>query len=300
MKSEERHKLHENALAKWLIGVVESIAPYANAILAVVLLVVVVFGVLKWWQSQSVYAAAHAWDDLYSAVAANDTAALDRVVEQNPGTEVAYWAAVLSADMHLASGCQDLFTNKATAGQELRKAVEKCMKVRNESRTPVLRERATYGLARAYEALSGTRQSEGELNKAIQTYEEVVKNWPKGTYAGAAAKRLEDLQAAKTKVFYDKFAQHDPQPAFAPGGPGQPLFDSKSLPEGGDVPDFSKLMNEGAQTDKDAAKSATKEAKPAVEAAKPPAPDAKDAKTPAPTKEAKPAEKAPAKPEEKK
>lgn len=300
MKSEERHKLHENALAKSLIGVVESIAPYANAILAVILLVVVVFGVWRWWQSQSAYAAANAWDDLYRAVASNDTAGLDRIVEQNQGTEVASWAAILSADMHLASGCQDLFTNKATAGQELGKAVEKYMQVRSESRTPVLRERATYGLARAYEALSGTRKSEGELGKAIQHYKEVVKNWPKGTYAGAASRRLEDLEQSSTKSFYDKFAKHDPQPAFAPGGPGQPLFDSKSLPEGGAVPDFSKLMNEAVKADKDEAKPVAEEAKPAAEPTKTPAPEAKEPAAPAPAKEAKPAEKTPAKVEEKK
>lgn len=293
MKSEERHKLHENALAKWLIGVVESVAPYTNAILAVVLLVVVVFGVWRWWQSQSAHAAANAWDDLYSAIASNDTGALDQIVEQNRGADVAYWAAILAADMHIASGCQDLFSNKATAGQDLRKAVDKYMMVRNESRVPMLRERATYGLAKAYEALAGTRQSEGELAKAIQHYEEVVKNWPKGTYAGAAAQRLEDLQNPETKKFYDRFAQHDPKPAFTPGGPGEPLFDSKSLPEEGAVPDFSKLMNEAAKADKDAVK-------PAAEEPKTPVSESKDAAAGA--KEAKPAEaeKAPAKAEEKK
>lgn len=296
MKSEERHKLHENALAKWLIGVVESVAPYTNAILAVVLLVVVVFGVWKWWQSQSAYAAANAWNDLYSALASNNTDALDQVIEQNQGTNAAYWAAVLAADIHTTSGCQELFTNKATASQELRKAVDKYLKVRNESRIPMLRERATYGLARAYEGLAGTRQSEGELAKAIQHYEEVVKNWPKGTYAGAASQRLEDLQAPETKKFYDRFAQHDPKPAFTPGGPGEPLFDSKSLPEGGDVPDFSKLMNEAAKTNTDAVKPAAEE--PKAPAAEP----KKDAAAPAPAKEAKPAdaEKAPEKAEEKK
>lgn len=287
MKSEERHKLQENALAKSLVGVMERVAPYMNAILAVLLLVIVVFGVMKWWRSQSATAAANAWDDLYAAVGANDPAALDRVVEQNQGTEVAYWAAVLSGDIHLASGCQDLFSNKATATQELRKAVEKYQLVRSESRTACLRERATFGVARAYESLAGTRQSEGELPKAIQAYEEVVKNWPKGAYATAAQERIDDLKNPKIKSFYDKFAQYDPQPAFTPGGPGKPLFDSKSLPEGAPIPDFSKKLNDAA-----------KDKEPAKDEAKAP-PATKDA---APAKEeAKPAEKAPAKaPEAKK
>jgi hypothetical protein len=283
MKSEERHKLQENVLAKSLTGVVERVGPYMNAILAVLLLVIVVFGVWKWWHQQSASAAANAWDDLYAAIGANDPAALDRVVEQNQGTEVAYWAATLSGDIHLASGCQDLFANKATASQELQKAVEKYLLVRSESSTAALRERATFGLARAYEAQAGTRQSQGELSKAIQSYEEVVKNWPKGAYAAAAQQRIDDLKKPATKSFYDKFAQYDPQPAFTPGGPGKPLFDSKSLPEGAPIPDFSKKLDDAAK-DKTPAKD---EAKPVEKA---------------PVKEeAKPAEKAPAKePEAKK
>jgi hypothetical protein len=247
MKSEERHKLHENALAKSLADVVESVRPYTNAILAVILLVVVVFTVWRWWQRQSESVAATAWDTVYAAVAQNDAGALDKIAEQSHGTEVASWAAVLSGDMHLAAGCQQLFTSKATAGAELRKAVDKYNQVRNESRTPTLRERATFGLARANEALSGTRQSEGELPKAIQYYEEVTKNWPKGTYAGAAQKRLDELKDKDSgaQKFYDRFAQYDPQPAMTPGGPGAKLpFDSKSLPEDGKVPDFSQMLKE--------------------------------------------------------
>ena len=44
MKSEERHKLQQNELADWLGRSYAVIKPYANAILAVVLLAVVVAG----------------------------------------------------------------------------------------------------------------------------------------------------------------------------------------------------------------------------------------------------------------
>lgn len=256
MKSEQRHKLQQNELAEWLTGVINVVRPYANAILAVILLGVVVLGLWKWWQAQSASAASAAWNEIYAAAAAQDTATLDRIMEQNPGTEAAYWAAVLSADLHLAAGCQDLFSNKASARQELRKAVEKYLLVRNESRTSALRDRATFGLARAYEALGGTRQSEGELAKAVDTYEEVTRKWPKGAFAAAAETRAADLQTQATKAFYDKFAQYDPQPAFSnqPGGQTKPLFDSKSLPEDGSVPDFSKVLGEGTTAGKESAK----------------------------------------------
>jgi len=256
MKSEERHRLQQNVLAEWLTEVVNTVRPYANAILATVLLVVVVLILWRWWQQQSALASEHAWDELYSAANAQDSATLDRVAEQNPGTDAASWAAVLSADIHLAAGTDDLFSNKASASQELRKAIEKYLLVRKESRITALRERATFGLARAYEAMGGTRQSEGELEKARETYEEVVKNWPDGTYQQAATIRLEDLKSQSTKAFYDKFAQYDPQPSFStqPGEQNKPLFDSKSLPEDVAVPDFSKML-EGSK-DADAKKPA--------------------------------------------
>jgi predicted negative regulator of RcsB-dependent stress response len=290
MKSEQRHKLQQNALADWLAGVLKTIQPYANAVLAVVLLVVVVLGLWRWLQHQSTAAAAGAWESLYRAISSNDPAQLDRIVEQNQGTEVAYWAAVLSGDMHLSFGCRDLFTNKATASQDLRKAIEKYTLVRNESRTSALRERATFGLARAYEALGGTRQSEGELGKAVQSYEEVVKNWPNGTFTGAAQERLDDLNSKSAKTFYDKFAKFDPQPAFStpPGAQGKPVFDSKSLPEDGSVPDFSKMMNEG--TKKESAQPVkTGPAKVGQPAAEKPAAEAPIAPAPKDAKPDKPA-----------
>ena len=105
-----------------------------------------------------------------------------------------------------------------------------------------LRERATFGLARTYESLSGTRRAENELQKAIETYEGVVKNWPKGAYAEMASRRLEELRSPETKRFYDKLAQYDPKPVFAdtPGGPGKDLDLGAVPPEPGQKPTAPK------------------------------------------------------------
>jgi tetratricopeptide (TPR) repeat protein len=230
MKSEERHKLQQNELADWLGRGYAAIKPYANAILAVVLLAVVIASLTLWWTRQSHSEASAGWDQLFAALENGRIAEIGKIAEQNPNSEIGLWATVISGDMRLANGCQELFTNKATASQDLQKALEDYTRVRSETRNSLLRERAVFGLARTYEALSGTRQSQGELDKAVQNYQELVHNWKDGPYYSLAKDRLDDLNTSDAKTFYDKFAHFDPQPKFTPPVTA-PSFDSKSLQE---------------------------------------------------------------------
>ncbi len=230
MKSEKRHKLQQNVLADWLGRSYAAVKPYANAILAVVLLAVVLASLWTWWHRQSTSEASAGWDQLYKALEEGHIAEIGKIAEQNPNSEIGLWATVVSGDLHLDSGCQELFTNKATASQDLQKALDEYTKVRSETRNPLLRERAIFGLARTYEALSGTRRSQGEFDKAIQNYQELVDHWKDGPYYSLVKDRLDDLNTVAAKTFYDQFAHFDPQPKFSPPATA-PSFDSKSLQE---------------------------------------------------------------------
>jgi hypothetical protein len=111
-------------------------------------------------------------------------------------------------------------------------------------------QRATFGLARAYEALAGTRQSQGELDKATEVYQELLQEWPDGPYGQLAAERLEDLNRRETRALYDKFAEFDPRPALpdVPGLPGtRPRFDLDSLSEDG-IPGLPESLMPGDAT----------------------------------------------------
>jgi tetratricopeptide (TPR) repeat protein len=259
MKSEERHKLQQNELADWLGRGYAVIKPYTNAILAVVLLAVVIVSLTFWWNRQSRSEVSAGWDQLFGALDNGRIVEIGKVAEQNPNSEIGTWATVISGDLHLANGCQGLFTNKAAANQDLQKALEEYTKVRGETRNPLLRERAIFGLARTYEALSGTRQSQGELDKAIRNYQELVNNWKDGPYYALAKDRLEDLNTSDAKTFYDKFAHFDPQPKFSPPVTA-PSFDSKSLQEqtpssaGLDIkfPEIGKNLGKSTEQDKGA------------------------------------------------
>lgn len=231
MKSERRHELEKNELADWLADLINTIKPYQNAILAVLILAVATVGGYAWWGRQSAAKTADGWDQFYAAFSQGGTADFDQIAEKYPNTHLGHWAAVIAGDLHLNIGCKLLFINKANANQELRHAVDHYTTVRRQSRREMLLERATYGLARALE-------SQGDLDQAIRRYEDTARTWPDGAYAAAARRRADELKLQTTKQWYDRFAKFDPKPEYTdePGMPGKyPSFDLDSLPEDGPI-----------------------------------------------------------------
>jgi tetratricopeptide (TPR) repeat protein len=281
MKRERRHELHTNALARWLADTIEAIKPHANTIVLVVCAAALVFAGVSWWRWYSASASQQTWDALARALHSPGAAgALDDLVEKYPGSDVARWAAVLAADTYLRDGCDQVLTSKEMANQQLQKAVDHYATVLEDQRLdPALRERATFGLARAYEALSGTRRSEGELDQAAALYEQLLNDWPQGAYAKMAARRAAELKRTDIRKFYDQLAQYDPRKTSGPEpiGPGQGLlFDPSALP---DEPLFQRhdLLKEGpilekpvAPEERQPAFQPTAATKPEPAAAKPP------------------------------
>lgn len=227
MKSERRHELQHNALADWLTKVVVVIKPYQNMISISVAVVLVAMLGYTWWSRQLSDQTTQAWDEMNAVIESGNMPKLATVIEGYPDTNVAQMAAVVLADSYLAQGCNRLFVNKATAQDELGKAIKLYESVREECRLPMLVERATFGLARAKEA-------KGDLPSAERFYEEVVTKWPKGAFGAAASQRAIDLKRPAIQRWYDdRFAHFDPKPVFF-NEPGElPIFDFDSLPSEG-------------------------------------------------------------------
>ena len=259
MKSERRHDLQHNELAEWLAKIFNAVQPHANMILIGLLLVLGVYGAVKIWSIRSGDSTARAWDSFYAAMNSGELAGLDKVSEDNADNEVGDWALLVGADLRLANGCDQLFGNKIVAGQELRKAMESYTAVLGVSKVSSIRERATFGLARTYEALAATRRLQGELQKAEQMYQEVVDKWSDGVYAKAAQRRLDDLGRVATEEFYDQLAAYDPEPAFDPAsaGLGDVPFDASGLSPGSIPRDISDLLGSPGSSGDDAAKDDT-------------------------------------------
>ena len=228
MKGERRHELQHNALADYIAGVVSSVKPYSNALLGGVLLVAVAAAGYLWWSGKSVKNEEAGCDEFLALKNKPDFRLydLDGFKKRHEGTKVSFRVLTFAGNMGLIQGCRMLFTNKATAHEELGKAEKNYTEVLNECDDPELLMRATFGLARVHEAL-------GRLEQAVERYEEVVQNkkWSGTACASQAKKRLEFLAQADNEWFYDRFAEYDPTPKTEPIDPRIPRFDIDSLPE---------------------------------------------------------------------
>ena len=208
MKSERRHELHHNALADWLSETAEFLRPYQTTLLGVVLVVLLAFIGASLWHRHAKEQRTQAWEQTLGAMRGGNVAVLDEVFEHQAGTPVAEMAGVLEGDILAFEGSQKRFEDRAAAQQALDKAVTCYQQVAETGRSPMLKERATFGLARALEI-------QGKLDDARKKYEEVAEKWPEGAFAAAATKRAEDLQKPAIKKFYDDFAAFTPKPASA-------------------------------------------------------------------------------------
>jgi len=228
MKSDRRHELEQNELAQWLADWGERIKPYQNYILGGVVLIAAAFVAYSIWARSERQRNVAAWEQYYSALDTRSPGEMEDLIEAYPGTPTANWAAAVAADLRLANACNLLFSDKASANQNLREAVDLYLTVLDESDDPELRERATFGLARAYEAQTN-------LDKAAEHYETVIDRWPQGAYAVVARDRLLALEKKSVRELYDKFANWEPRAEFDDQrqlSDSAPVFDLDALPEG--------------------------------------------------------------------
>ncbi len=166
------------------------------------------------------------------------TERLADISQRYVGTAVAQWARLSLGDIELNRGTSLLLNDKKEAREELRKSADSYQTLLSESRDPTILERATFGLARAHEALG----TPADLDKARSEYRSIGTKWPDSVLAGAAAKRAEDLERPATKEFYDWIAKYEPPRPVArePGRPGaRPEFLTDPLEEGVQSPGTS-------------------------------------------------------------
>lgn len=281
MKSERRHELEKNALAQGLVIAVEKIKPHVNTILWGAIGAVALFLIVKWLVAWHEGANEVAWDKFYE-VAGKDPAELEKVAEDNPRSVLSDRALLTAANHRVAVAAFQLFTNKAMAKTELRKAEEDCRKVLGESQNADNLQWATFTLARL-------KETSGELDEAIKLYEQVKASG----FAEVASQRIETLKLQGTKEFQDRLAQAQPEPSplEKPLSKG-PDFNEKAIPEGPAAKPAEKVGEKPAE--KAAAKPAEQPTAKPVEK-----PAAKPAEQPAEKPAAKPAEKPADKPAEK-
>ena len=205
MKSERRHELQHNELADWLQNAVDAMKPYTNVIIGGLLGVAVLVAATTVWMRLSERTAANAWGAYGKAIGSNSVADLETVANNYASASAGQWAALAAADTHLLIGCNALFEDKVKAKLDLTRAVDGYLGITQRSSVPELRARATFGLARAYEA-------QGDLAKATAEYQKVSEMPAGKAFAEAAKQRVKTLQDQPTREFYDQFAKFTPKP----------------------------------------------------------------------------------------
>ncbi|HEX3727759.1 MAG TPA: hypothetical protein VHV08_16015 [Pirellulales bacterium] len=251
MKTERRHELQTNQLADSLARLIESAKPYSRAGLALLVAIVVVVFAWFFMAHQSNSRVAQGWDEYFAALEPSNRDAreqLNDISVRYAGTPVAEWARLVLADLQLDNGTNQLLVQKKDARDELRQAAEKYRGVLLEARLPAVRQQATFGLARAHEAL-GTPDS---LEEARKEYRSIGQQWPDCAYAAAGESRANDLDQASTKNFYDWLAKYEPPAPLTkePGIPGaRPEFLKDSLDDGVKLPSATDGAAAPATTD---------------------------------------------------
>jgi predicted negative regulator of RcsB-dependent stress response len=235
----KRHELQKNELADWLEDKIEEIRPYFPAIgIGGLLALAVVVGVW-WYSSQQSQASAAAWNQYFAAIGErNQQEALEKVIASENNNEPANWARQTLADMNLARGSAAVFTDREESKQRLEEAGRHYAAILQSTSDPMLRVRATYGLARVQESLF-------KPEDAKKLYEQVSKEGNKDSAlaksAEEAVKRLSDPRDIEMLNWLAKQTPKRPAPSATgrPGGvPGLP--GDLDLPDRPDIglPDF--------------------------------------------------------------
>jgi tetratricopeptide (TPR) repeat protein len=220
MKSEHRHQLGTNALAKRLDVAIERFRPYASTIAGIVLAVVIAMFVWTYLAGSSSARQSGAWDIYNRSVAASppNLEQLRLAAQDHPGTKMQQMADVTWADGQVFTASQNYIYNRANAMEALTRATSAYQGVIQSSNDERLVSRAQLGLARIYEM-------QGNLAEAREAYLKV-----KGAYAEYAKRQAERLASPDTKETYAWLATARPPLPRAPIGPGTP----------GKTPEFSE------------------------------------------------------------
>jgi tetratricopeptide (TPR) repeat protein len=231
MKAQHRHELQTNQLAEWLENAIERMKPYARAITGVLVAVAIVLGVYAYLGMTERRTEVAASDQLIVGLENNEPHELQNTIDEYRGTQPAAIAQLVLAERTLDNGTNQLFLNKQVGRENIFKAAESFAAVEKDSREPMLRAWALYGLGRAHESM-------GDLDRARDDFQRLLKEYPESSLAEAAHGHLNRLNQPGIKEFYDWFAKQEPQPAAEnePGVPGlKPSFnldEPESVPQG--------------------------------------------------------------------
>ena len=218
MKAEQRKELERNVLAEKIgnIGQVFKNRPTNTvyAVLGVLLVTVIVYSAFRYFRARSLREDSARWEKLETTASVPE---LREFIKNNQGTTAARTARYMLARALLDRGIHNLGsrglftedpknprTNHAQAIEDLKEARQLYEELIPQSKgMPNLIQEALMNRARVEESLSGTDQ--GSLDKAIELYNQLAREYPDSPLAEAAKKQAEKIANNKAEVqqFYE-------------------------------------------------------------------------------------------------
>ncbi len=214
MKSEERHDIETNELAKLFDKGRDQVGPYVSYIIYGLLAVGAIYGITRLTTGNMQAKQLEEWNTYIIATLPGrfDSEQVNLAAGEYSGTLVGELAQIARADSQLTAGCRNFFTNKKQAIKELNAALDEYKELATSAKDENLRGRAQLGVGKALEA-------KGEITEAIAAYEKVT-----GAFSEMADQRAEQLGDIQAATYADWLAS-------AEGASRPTNFDRRSLPD---------------------------------------------------------------------
>ena len=219
MKSEHRHQLQTNILADQAGKAIVQAKPYTAMTLGAIAVVAVVGVGLAIWHNSYQRSNSNAWTDYFFANGRADD--LIAVYEDFPGSTAADWARQAEADSRMEEALDLAYRDRKTADEIFERARKGYEAVANSTSQPLLKARATFGLAQVHESL-------GDSEKAISTYK-LLKQMESVSpaFASEVDRRIDWLQSSDAKSYFAWYKDFTPTPSAPLNIPGLDNLPSK-------------------------------------------------------------------------
>ncbi len=196
MKSDRRHDLTENYLAKWLASFLEGIAPFKNHIYWTVIGILAVICIGLIWSNVSRSSRSKSWGEYFTAMESGKLENLEAMVNDYSSGEVAVRVRLTSGEILLTQACDEITVEKDKAREKLEKALGFFLAAKEQMGSDtLLNEQVLYDLAKTYESLAVVRTGQDDLASAVKAYEQLLAKNPTGVYSKEAEKTLKLLNS---------------------------------------------------------------------------------------------------------
>jgi hypothetical protein len=214
MKSERRHTLEENTLAKELTTWSDRLGPYMGAIWTAIAVLAVAYVAGSLWNTYRGNQERAAWDEYEQALLSSDVELKQLFQAANggdhSGTEMQEWAYVAWADRQLAIAARSYLVNREDANKRVKEIAGIYEELAENADRTEVRNRARLGLARVNEM-------QGRLDVAKQQYGKV-----EGALATVADARIKALEKPKAEEITKWLTTAELPKRTPPSGPGTP------------------------------------------------------------------------------